>query len=800
MKNRFLFFSFLIFFNTSILAENFKIESKNISLDKNNQVTIFKEQVFIKTEDGNNIRSDYAEYDKDKNIIILKENIIATDKLNNKISTNYAVYNKNNKIFESKGSTKIVTSEEYIINGRNIIFNNNKKLISSTEDTEITDIDNNKIYLTNFEYQTTTNIFKSIGEIEINDKINNTYKFSQIYIDTKKKEIIGSDVKTFLNQEGFKSNEKNKPRIFSNSVKLNNEISSFEKSIFTLCDYRKNDKCPPWSVQSSRMLHDNKKKTIYYDNAVIKFFDIPIFYFPKLSHPDPSVDRRSGFLIPSLSSSKNLGSGVTVPYFFALNDNRDFTLTNRLYVSENPLFLGEYRHAFKNSNLITNFGFTEGYKKTSAKKKKGEKSHFFSQYVKNFLGKNGSENTFKFQTQEVSNDKYLKLYKIDTDLVDYSGDSLENSLSFTHEADNIFLGLDATIYETLKPNYIDKYEYLLPELTLDKNLFSSNKMGILDIQTNFKSHLYDINKKTDFLINDFDWDMKSIYYNSGIKSKLFSKIKNVNYETNNVNEYKSDTTSEIFGAIGYLSEFDLFKKSKNLTTHQITPKIMLRYAPEHMRKEDGSDKLNSLNLFTLNRINNTNNFEGGLSSTLGFDYELDKNDKKFKLSLGQVINAKENKNMPTSSSLDEKLSDVIGSSTLTLNKKFDLDYSFSVDQNYKELNYNEVGANLNLDLFKFNIDYLQEKKHIGVQEYVKAGINYSNNENSTFKFETKKNLITNSSEFYDLSYEYMNDCLKAGLVYRREFYNDSELESENSLMFKITLVPFGEINAPAYNK
>ena len=62
--------------------------------------------------------------------------------------------------------------------------------------------------------------------------------------------------------------------------------------------------------------------------------------------------------------------------------------------------------------------------------------------------------------------------------------------------------------------------------------------------------------------------------------------------------------------------------------------------------------------------------------------------------------------------------------------------------------------------------------------------------------ETKRNLITNSSEFYDLSYEYINDCLRAGLVYRREFYNDSELEPENSLMFKITLSNFGNLNSP----
>ena len=41
-----------------------------------------------------------------------------------------------------------------------------------------------------------------------------------------------------------------------------------------------------------------------------------------------------------------------------------------------------------------------------------------------------------------------------------------------------------------------------------------------------------------------------------------------------------------------------------------------------------------------------------------------------------------------------------------------------------------------------------------------------------FSVENKRNLVTDSSEFYNLSYEYFNDCLRAGVVYRREFYTD----------------------------
>ena len=84
-------------------------------------------------------------------------------------------------------------------------------------------------------------------------------------------------------------------------------------------------------------------------------------------------------------------------------------------------------------------------------------------------------------------------------------------------------------------------------------------------------------------------------------------------------------------------------------------------------------------------------------------------------------------------------------------------------------------------------------------EYIKTNLNYKTTNNQKLTFENKRNLVS-ASDYYDLSYEYYNDCLRAALVFRREFYNDSELEPENSLMFKITLVPFGNIDSPSFNQ
>ena len=108
-------------------------------------------------------------------------------------------------------------------------------------------------------------------------------------------------------------------------MRIKDQISKFDKSIFTICDYRENDKCPPWSLQANQMSHDKNKKTVYYDNVVIKFYDIPIFFIPKLSHPDPSVDRRSGFLTPSFTDTRNLGPSISIPYYWTLGKDKDLT-------------------------------------------------------------------------------------------------------------------------------------------------------------------------------------------------------------------------------------------------------------------------------------------------------------------------------------------------------------------------------------------------------------------------------------------------------------------------------------------
>ena len=781
MKNNLIysFISIFLVFNLNLAAQELEISSSKIKYDDVNKITILENNVTLKDSQGNELFSEYADY------------------------------NKLEEIIKTKGNTLIVTSGGYKVSSSDVVFNDKEKIIYSNNKTNIVDKDGNNISVEMFNYSILTNIFFSKGKIKIKDINNNDYFFSEIYIDEKEKKIIGSDIKAFLNQTEISANADNNPRFFANTMSLSENANVFDKGIFTYCKKRKNEKCPPWTLQSKKIKHDLAKKTIYYDNVILKVYDFPIFFSPIFSHPDPTVKRRSGLLAPFLSTGTTLGSGFATPYFWNLANDKDLTITPKLYLSENPLLLTEYRQDFMNSFLTVDAGYTKGYKKKSNLKTPGSRSHFFSNFNMGLIDEQEKKSSIEVNVEKVSNDTYLKVYDVRSTLVDKDKTVLENKIDFIYQNKDFYFGLTPSIYEdTNKLGHL-RHEYLLP-LTLEKNLMTSEKYGFLDVGSNLKLRNYETNKQTNFFVNHFNWKSNKWLSLFGIENNFEALIKNVNYRAKKTTKYKNDTDNvEAHTALGYFAKLALYREDLiNKKYYSLTPKFLLRYAPGHMRKaNDESSRLDFSNLFNLNKINQIDLLEPGLSTSIGFEYKKNKliesnviGGEELSFSVGQVISEKENMDIPSSSSLDQKFSDIVGEAKYNLNNKMSLNYNFAIDQGYKNFNYNEVGTDFKFERAKFNLSYLQEKKHIGDQEYVKSGFDFKINNFNEISFDTKRNLLTSSSEFYNLSYNYINDCLKAGIAYRREFYTDRDIEPTNKLMFTISIIPFADINSPSLSK
>ena len=130
-------------------------------------------------------------------------------------------------------------------------------------------------------------------------------------------------------------------------------VTEYERAKFTPC--KSDGGMPPlWCLSAARITHDQKTSTIAYQDGQFELWGVPVLYFPYFEHPDPSVKRRSGFLMPSYSNSSTLGFGAEVPYYFALSPNYDFTFHPRFWSKQGMLWQGDWRHRLANGEYIVN--------------------------------------------------------------------------------------------------------------------------------------------------------------------------------------------------------------------------------------------------------------------------------------------------------------------------------------------------------------------------------------------------------------------------------------------------------------
>ena len=802
-KNLLIIF-FLIFFvfNFDLSAEEFNITANEILIDKENEILVGEGSVKAVDSEGKVISADKITYKKLRKFLLAEGRVKITDIEGNTLTTDRATYDKISEIITTYDNTELVLREGYKLITKNISYDTRKKILSSNSNSIFIDNDGNKIETSMFQYHIADNLFSSVGKIKIIDIKKNKYFLKELYVDTKKNEMIGSDVSVILDQENFGVSKESDPRFVANDIFISKYKTDLSKGVFTVCKKR-DGKCPPWTLKAKKITHDKVKKTIYYDHATLKLYDIPIFYFPKFFHPDPTVKRQSGFLAPFFTNSTTVGTGFALPYYWAISGNKDLTFSPKIYTKENVLFLNEYRQAFRNGFLTLDTSYTEGYKNTSSTKTDGSRNHIFADFNLNFNQDESYQSNLHLKIQRTSNDTYFKKHDINTALVDSENTNLENEIKYSFSNDDTSFDLAATVYEDLSVDKkSDKYEYILPNIMYGKTFFTE-KFGTLNFTSNAFYSKFDTNKNKTFLTNDIIWSPSSYITKKGFMNSFEGMIRNTNYEARKTKEYKNEgTVNELNTVLTYKSSLPLQKDGINYSNF-FSPNFMLRYAPGHMRNLSNKDVyLRYTNLYSMNK---TSEIEDGLSAILGFDFKINEkvsnesNKEKFSLSLGQVFNFDENKDIPSKSSLDQKMSDVVGEINYNFSKIGKIDYKFSIDHNLNELNYNEVSTELNFGKVQFNLDYLEQQNHIGLEHYVSPGVSLNFNDNNKLTFSTKKNFKTESTELYNLSYQYAIDCLTAGLAYRREFYQDADLEPKNTLMFTITFVPFTSVNTPLRN-
>ena len=805
-----------------IVAENFIYNkltnilnaSGNVKFfNKKSDVVIFSDKVtYLKNDEivfteGNskaitekyNITGSNFKYDKVQNILNAEKNVKFVDKeTSTTIFSDKVTYLKNDEIVFTEGNSSAIVQNKYNFTSKNVKYFKNEQKLSSDNKSFIKDDKENVYQVDQFLYDINKKLLKGINvnvEAKVDENKKDNYFFSEGFFNLGTQSFVSKETTIKVHKSIF-DNEEQDPRLYGASSIGNEEKTVINKGIFTSC--KLNDKCPPWSIKSKKITHDKIKKNLVYEKAILNIYDIPVLYFPKFFHPDPTVKRRTGFIQPQFNRSKTLGSSLYIPYFKTLGDDKDYTFKPTIFDDMKKYILqNEFRKETKNSSLITDFSLTKGYKSSSNTKKKNI-THLFLDYKKTLNIPNFISSDLELKIQRVNNDTYLKVFKnnlFPTPVMPANSSLMETNLKYNFEHKNYNLSTGFQVYESLGKKHSDRYQYILPSYDFSRNLTLNNLDGSINIYSSGSNKLKDTNNLTTIMTNDIEYNSIDYFLDNGLKNNFNIYFKNLNAVGKNNLNYSSSPSVDLMSIFEIASSYPLIKE-KNSSKEILTPKISFRLNPGNMKDHSSSNKIISADdIFSINRLGISDSFEEGKSITLGIDYKLDydnktsEKDKFLEFKLATVLRDETETNIPTSSTIDKKNSNLFGSINNHLFNNLNLSYDFSIDNDLKTFESHSVNAEITINNFITKFEFTEQGNELGSNHIISNETSYALNDNSYLTFSTRRNKEISLTEYYDLSYQYKNDCLVAGVKYNKTFYQDNDLKPEENLFFSITLIP-----------
>ncbi len=769
-----------IFFAFKSISDEIEFEATDIEISNDQNLTIANNARALIKDDGIIAEGKKIKYFRNESLLIIDKGKISSIDQNFEINSNFIEYKINESELNFSRDVKIIDkSKSLLINTDEIKYNVKNQQIISQSSSKIEDKLGNIYQVKDFNYSIKDKLIK-LNNLKAFDADKNTFIVDIAFLDLKKNELIAKDVG--LNFKISKESE-NEPRLKGRSLINNEKETIVKKGTFTFC--KKREKCPPWEMGAEEIIHDKEKKIIKYKNANLKIYDKKVFYFPKFFHPDPTVKRQTGFLIPRLIDNSTTGFSLNLPYFLVLAENKDITINPRFFSDNKLLLQSEFRQKNKNSDHIADISQYMSNKENS-------KSHLFYNYEKNFETNKFDDVELKFRVEQVSDETYLKAYKIESPLINDTS-NLINSLSVNFLNQNSSINTNLDIYEDLTKQDTDKYEYV-PNFNFSKiynEYYSINSNGY------YKNYNTNINEK--ILINNFEFQSFPNFLDNGIINDNKFFIKNVNSDAKNSKKFKNKSSISFSPTLQSNYLYPLKKETAEYN-NTIIPKLSIRLSAPHTKDYSASDrKISYDNIFNLDRLGITDANEGGFSATYGYEYtKVDKSnlEQKVKIALANNLRLKKNEDLPNNSNLGDKVSDFVGLLEYKPNNLTKLNYDFSIKNNLDEKNYELFGFEFYLNNFNTKFEYLNENNSNLKTSYIQNEIGYNLNENNRLIFERRENKEKSFTEFYNLIYQYQNDCLTAGIEYNKEYYSDQDLKPSENLFFKISIIPFGGFNSP----
>ncbi|MBE0454085.1 LPS-assembly protein LptD [Roseovarius autotrophicus] len=580
-------------------------------------------------------------------------------------------------------------------------------------------------------------------------------------------------------------------------------LNELYKATVTSCRVCETGRPPLWQIRAERLVHDEDKNRLYFYNAQFRVLDTPVFYLPRLSLPDGSVTRATGFLTPSVVNSSLLGTGVRVPYFITLGDHRDLTIAPFYATNSRRLEL-RYRQAFRSGDIEVKGAVAE--------------DDFSSKDTRGYLFATGRfdlprDFVLRFGIEYSSDDTFL----VDHDFSDK--DRLQSGVSIERARRDDYARMAVDHFRSLR---VDEQNSTMPSLAANAEYQRRMFPGMIGGELRLTALAHGHARRSDLSIDGPDPDtfadgrdlarftaeaewLRQWILPAGVVAQVQTGLALDHFELRQIGQTARPQATEVTPHAALRLRWPLQKMAPDGVAHVIEPVMQLAWSggsnPNIPNDENTAISFDEGNLFNVSRFVAPDRRERGLSAAYGVSYaRIDPTGWEGRLALGQVYREDRLRepggmsSFTTSSGLSGQMSDLLiagqfrNQSGLVITARGLFDDMFEVTRAEARGSWRNARTNIGATYIWMEKD-VRENRDSTISEWAIDG-SYRFADHWTASGEWRFDTTDQRSIRAGTGLTYTNECVDITFSVSRRFTSSTILEPETNFGLVIGLRGF----------
>lgn len=560
------------------------------------------------------------------------------------------------------------------------------------------------------------------------------------------------------------------------------------RAVFSPCELCADDPAaaPLWQLKAETVVHDQAARALIYYDASLEAFGLPFLYTPYFRHPDPSVERQSGFLSPTYGSSSALGAEVTTPYYWAIDPSRDMTFAPRFTTEEGVVLTGAYRERTRDGQFNFDASITDA--NTAAEDGQRLRGHIFGRGLFTI----DEDWRWGFELQRALDDTYLSRYGVSSEdeLVTALFAEQFNRRSYMSGYGYLFQNLRAgfqsdqtpIVLPLLDAHLVSEPAYLSGYATLDANLMLLERFdGIDSRRISIAGGWHRPMVLAGGHILRVDASLRGDLYHAYIPADYGQPY----------GPTKSETTGRVVPQLAVEWRYPLITRIGPI--RQLIEPIVQGVIspngrnPEEIPNEDSLDvEFDHTNLFSTDRFTGLDRFETGQRVNFGVRLGFyGPGGGRATALIGQSVRAKDDLQFGTLSGLEHRTSDYVGHILMQPLPLVDLSLRFRLDHRHFVMRRNEVDLLAGPRWLRGRIGFADLARRpqstmgdfVGGRE-VSLSVRAKPLENWTLSAAGRRDLKEDDTINWSVGIAYEDECISMGTGVTRSFTRDRDIRPD----------------------